>query len=856
MKDYNFSTIEKKWRQWWDTHDCHTADESSERPAYYCLDMFPYPSGSGLHVGHWRNYVLSDVWARYKRLQGFEVLHPIGWDAFGLPAENDAIKKGIHPTISIASNIATMKRQLHEIGAMYDWSRELNTTDPDYYRWTQWIFLQMYHAGLAYRDNALINWCPSCATGLANEEVIAGQCERCGTGVEIRDLDQWKLKITAYAERLLNDLEGLEWPEKVKTMQANWIGRSEGAKITFQAKSAKSGFSVGIEVFTTRPDTLFGATYMVLAPEHPLVMDLVGDEEEQAVEEYAAEARKVKEIDRAAETRLKSGVALGASAVNPATGTEIPIWISDYVLMGYGTGAIMAVPGHDQRDFDFAKKFSLSIVEVIHSDESERDDNGDLSQAWAGDGDMVNSGRFDGLSSNEGGRQITSWLTDEGAGTESINYRLRDWIFSRQRYWGEPIPIVHCPKCGEVPVPDKDLPVLLPHVERYQPTGTGESPLAAIDEWVNVDCPKCSAPAKRDTDTMPTWAGSSWYFLRYPNPHRTDVAFNPDELAKWVPVHMYIGGVEHAILHLLYARFWTKVLHDRGHLSFDEPFSRLFNQGMITRRSYLHSNAKCANFGYIADQEIVWSDDDPATPTCGLCSQELGIEVAKMSKSKGNSVSPDELVGQHGADALRLYELFVGPPEQDAEWTDRGILGTGRFLSRLWKLVVTNIDPNTPPSDTVTKARHRLVKQVTEGMEGFKFNTTVSRLMEFVNFATSSNGPGGKIDPQTRDDLVVLVSPFAPHLAEELWSLCGNESSIFQNVSWPDFDALLASLETVTMAVQINGKVRATLELPVDAKNDEIERLALTEPNVMRHLEGETLKKVIVVPGRVVNMVV
>lgn len=816
---YDPGSIEPKWRRWWEEHSVNACSEDDPRPKYYCLDMFPYPSGKGLHVGHWRGYVLSDVFARYQRLLGKNVLHPMGWDAFGLPAENYAIANKIHPRIATEDNVANMKRQLNEIGAMYDWSREINTTDPEYYRWTQWIFLQLYHRGLAYRKTSPVNWCPSCHVGLANEEVVNGECERCGTSAVKRDIEQWFLKITEYADRLLDDLSGLDWPERVLAMQRNWIGRSEGATVTFKAIRLRDEASFPLEVFTTRPDTLFGATYMVLAPEHPLVKEITARARWKDVEAYIERARNMREIDRTSTAREKTGVNTGAVAVNPVNSCRIPIYVSDYVVMGYGTGAIMAVPGHDDRDFAFATEFGLPIVEVIHHHETQRDINGRLLAAHTGEGLLINSGRFNTLPSATARKEIVQWLEERDLGKATVTYRLRDWLFSRQRYWGEPIPVVYCDACGEVPVPEEDLPVELPEVESYEPTGTGESPLAAIDDWVNTACPKCGGPAKRETDVMPQWAGSSWYFLRYPDPNNAEQAWDPKTIGEWLPVDLYVGGIEHAVLHLLYSRFWTKVLHDAGYLPFDEPFKRLFNQGMINRHS------------------------------------EKSGKVEKMSKSKGNVVNPDELVRKFGTDSVRMYELFVGPPEQDSEWNDQGIQGISRFLHRVWTLITDSFDAREP-SDAMVRARHLLAKQVTEGLETFKFNTTISRMMEFVNFAVDPNGGSGRIDVETRDRFIVLLAPFAPHMAEELWDRAGHKNSVFDTAEWPAWDESLAAAKTVSIAVQVNGKVRAEIEVAVDSDEGEVKGLALEQPNVQRHLDGREPRRVIVVPNKLVNIVV
>ncbi len=810
MNAYDFRTIEAKWQRVWAETGAHRTSDAREGPKYYCLDMFPYPSGSWLHVGHWRGYVISDVWSRYKKLQGFNVLHPMGWDSFGLPAENDAIKKDIHPQENTVENITNMKRQLKQIGAMYDWDREITTSSPEYYRWTQWIFLQMYEKGLAYRQMVPINWCPGCKTGLANEEVIEGRCERCGEVVTKKEMLQWMLKITDYADRLLEGLERLDWSEKIKTMQVNWIGRSQGADVTFEAISP-AGEQFPLKVFTTRPDTLFGATYLVLAPEHPAVAKLTSYEQQDDVNSYLERTKQLSEVDRISGLRQKTGVFLGSYAMNPVNSERLPIWISDYVLLTYGTGAIMCVPAHDQRDFEFAKQFDLPIVEVIASPESKKGESGELLEAYIGEGIMVNSGRFNRLSSQEGRGEVVKWLAKKELAEEAVRYKLRDWVFSRQRYWGEPIPIIYCPHCGEVPVPEEQLPVLLPEVERYQPSGTGESPLAAIPEFVNTPCPKCGGKAERETNTMPQWAGSCWYFLRYPSPHCWDRAFDPEVVNKWLPVDMYIGGIEHAILHLLYARFFTKVLYDLNYIDFDEPFLRLFNQGMVCRNG------------------------------------------AKMSKSKGNVVSPDELVEKYGTDTVRLYELFIGPPELDAEWSDRGIEGIHRFLNRVWKLVTANLHAPDQSSESVLRQRHLLVRNVTEGIESFKFNTTISRFMEFVNFAYGLEQE--HLDNQTIDAFLILLSPFAPHMAEELWQQRGHQRSIF-GAQWPTYDQALTKPQQITLVVQVNGKVRAKLEVEADIDQQEAQRLALEAPNVKVHLAGRKPRKVIVVPKRLVNIVV
>ena len=804
---YNPGQIEPKWREYWISNHLHEARNDDPRPKYYCLDMFPYPSGSGLHVGHWRSYVLPDCWSRYKWLQGFNVLHPMGWDAFGSPAENDAIQKGIHPKVGTQRNVENFKRQLHEIGAMYDWSREVNTTDPDYYKWTQWIFLRMFKAGLAYKTLMPVNWCPSCKTGIANEDVVNGRCERCGTEVTKKELHQWMLRITTYADRLLAGLEELDWPEKVKTMQSNWIGRSEGAEVTFTAIAANGSHHL-LKIFTTRPDTLFGATYMVMAPEHPLVTELTLPAHAAGVQAYVEKVKSERDIDRAAKTE-KTGVFTGAYAINPVNGEKIPIWIADYVLMSYGTGAIMAVPGHDERDYEFAKKFRLEIREVISSE------RGVAQESYVGDGTMINSGQFTGTPSEEGKKAIVRWLAGRGLGRATVNYKLRDWVFSRQRYWGEPIPIVHCEKCGAVAVDEKDLPIRLPDVERYQPTGTGESPLAAIQDWVNVPCPKCGGPGKRETDTMPQWAGSSWYFLRYASPRAKD-ALITEQGKEWLPVDLYVGGVEHAILHLLYARFFTMFLHDIDVVDFEEPFLRLFNQGMIT---YVGKSGK----------------------------------AEKMSKSKGNVVNPDELVRDFGCDSLRMYELFVGPPELDALWNDNGIQGVHRFLKKAWHWVsMYNGQWKASPSREMLTQRHLLVKNVTERLDTFRMNTIVSSFMEFIGEVTSMKQAP---DKETVETFLILIAPFAPHFAEELWQGTGRPPSIFFQ-RWPVWDEAYTTFDTVTVAVQINGKLRGTIEVRAEAPEESVLEAATKDPAITRFLDGRQIRKKVYVKNRILNLVV
>ena len=780
--------------------------------------MFPYPSGSGLHVGHLRGYVLSDVWARYKKLQGYNVLHPMGWDSFGLPAENDAIKRGIHPRINTEKNIQNMKRQLEEIGAMYDWSREINTSSREYYKWTQWIFLKMYKKGLAYRKLVPINWCPSCRTGLANEEVVNGKCERCETPVTRKNLMQWMLRITQYADRLLRDLEKLNWSEKVKTMQTNWIGYSEGAEVIFKAISARHGQEFDISVFTTRPDTLFGATYMVLAPEHELVEKISSLAQKREVQDYIQQSKRVPEVKRLTQVREKTGVFTGAYAINPVNNEKIPIWISDYVLLAYGTGAIMGVPAHDTRDFEFATKFQLPITEVIYSPKTSRKKNGSLKEAYLGEGKLINSGSFNGLSSEGVKEKITQWLAQKNLGKKAASYKLRDWVFSRQRYWGEPIPIIYCRQCGEVPVPEKDLPVELPRVEKYQPSGTGKSPLENIGEFINAICPTCGSSAKRETDTMPQWAGSSWYFLRYPDAHLEQASFEKETANYWLPVDMYVGGIEHAILHLLYARFFTKVIYDLGYIDFDEPFQHLFNQGMVCKRS-----------------------------------DKTG-KVEKMSKSKGNVVNPDELIEKYGIDTVRMYEFFIGPAELDSEWQDQGIEGIFRFLKKTWDLILKCGREPLREDRELQRRLHLLIRDVTERIEAFKFNTTVSSFMEFVNFLNRPEMLTRGVNKKAVESFLILLAPFAPHFSEELWERLGHSQSIFQE-RWPLYDPSLIESRSVKMMVQVNGKLRGNLLLPKNTSKEEAVKKAKGIEKIRRYLEGKEIKRTVFVPDKIINLV-
>ena len=737
-------------------------------------------------------------------LHGYHIIHPMGWDAFGLPAENYAIKMKTHPAISTAANIANIKRQINEIASLYDWDMEVNTTDPKFYKWTQWIFVQMFKKGLAYEKEMPINWCPSCKTGLANEEVVNGCCERCGAEVTKKNLKQWMLKITAYADRLLADLDKLDWPEKVKKMQADWIGKSYGAEVDFKLENSDEK----ITVYTTRPDTLYGATFMVLAPEHAMAKSLATDETRADVEAYIQMAANKSSVDRL-QGKEKTGVFTGSYAINPLNGAKVPIWLSDYVLADYGTGAIMCVPAHDDRDFAFATKFNIPIIQVIAKDGKEIEN---MTEAYTeAVGTMINSGEWNGMESSVLKKEAPHIIEEKGFGRATVNYKLRDWVFSRQRYWGEPIPIVHCPECGAVPVPEDQLPLLLPDVESYEPTGTGESPLAAIDEWVNTTCPCCGKPAKRETNTMPQWAGSSWYFLRYIDNKNDKELVSREKADKYLPVDMYIGGVEHAVLHLLYSRFYTKFLHDIGVVDFDEPFKKLFNQGMITGKN--------------------------------------GI---KMSKSKGNVVSPDDLVRDYGCDSLRLYEMFVGPPELDSEWDERGIDGVYRFITRFWKLAVDSIEANVEPTKEMIKLRHQMVHTITIRLEDFSLNTVVSGFMEFNNKFIELAKKEGGIDKETIQTFVTLLAPFAPHIGEELWERLGNTGSVFENNKWPEADEELMKDDEIQVPVQINGKTKVVISVPADISKDDA--IAQGKEALGDKLTGNIVKE-IYVPGRIINIV-
>ncbi len=809
---YNPGEIEKKWQQRWVDDKLYEVSEDSPRPKWYALTMFPYTSGD-LHIGHWYAMAPSDVNARFKRMQGYNVLHPMGFDAFGLPAENAAISRGIHPFVWTMQNVENMRRQLKSMGSIYDWSREVNTCLPDYYKWTQWFFLKLYEHGLAYRGKAQVNWCPQCQTVLANEQVLDGFCERCGEAVIKRDLEQWFFRITKYADELM-EFEGIDWPERIQTMQRNWVGKSTGTEISFGLDHPAA--ETEIRVFTTRPDTTFGVTFMVLAPEHPLVPKLTSPDKKAEVEAYIAKTRRQTEIERLSAEREKDGVFIGAHVINRLNGEKVPIWIADYVLLGYGTGAVMGVPAHDERDFAFARKYNLTIRVVVAPPDW---DGQDLEEAYIEVGTMVNSGQFNGQPSEQGIESITDFMEEKGWGKRAVSYRLRDWLISRQRYWGAPIPMIHCDKCGVVPVPEKDLPVLLPEDAEFKPTG--ESPLKYNEKFVNTKCPKCGSPAKRETDTMDTFMCSSWYFLRYTSPHDEKAAFDDKKVKYWLPVDLYTGGAEHAVMHLFYARFFTKALRDMKLIDFGEPFTRLFNQGVII------------------------------------------TEKQKMSKSKGNVITPDEYVSELGADAVRAYLMFVAPWEQGGEWNDSGISGVSRWLNRLWNLVTGGYSQTAKakPKDeerALSRLTHQTIRKVTQDLEKLRLNTMIAALMEYTNYLAKAKEEGiisNAAWNQAIETLLLLLAPTAPHLAEELWQQTGHKYSI-HNQSWPKWDEALAKEEEITLVAQVNGKLRDRIMVPVSISEDEAKEKALASPKVKAHTEGKKIIKTIYVPGRLVNIVV
>ena len=837
MSKYPFSAIEKKWQAYWEENQSFAVTEDPSVPKekrIYVLDMFPYPSGSGLHVGHPEGYTATDIYCRYLRMNGYNVLHPMGFDSFGLPAENYAIKTGTHPKITTERNIENFRRQIKSLGFSYDWSREISTHESEYYHWTQWIFLQLYKKGLAYESYTPINWCDNCKTGLANEEVKDGKCERCGTPVVRKTIRQWILRITEYAERLLSGLDSLDWPESVKLMQRNWIGRSEGAAVRFRIE----GMDENLEVFTTRAETLFGATYMVVSPEHPLVEALTTEEQRSTVERYLAETSHKSDLERTDLAKEKTGVFSGSYAVNPVNDERIPIWIADYVLISYGTGAIMAVPAHDTRDWEFAKKFNLPIIEVLKSDVDVQE------EAWVEDGLHVNSGFIDGLDKHDAIEKMIAFLEERNLGERAINYKLRDWIFSRQRYWGEPIPLLHCETCGTVPVPENRLPLLLPEVTSYEPSGTGESPLAKIDSWVNTTCPVCGGPARRETNTMPQWAGSCWYHLRYLDPHNTERFTGKEAEEYWMPVDLYVGGAEHAVLHLLYARFWHMVLFDLGLVSTEEPYQRLINQGMITSYAYQRK-----------DKSLVPTDEvteiAPETWIETATGEPLERVIAKMSKSLKNVINPDDIIHEYGADSMRMYEMFMGPLEVSKPWATAGLVGIYRFLDRIWRLYDEVEIVDEEPNEELLRTLHKTIRKVTEDTRDLAFNTAISQMMVLVNELYKED-----VFPRSvAETFVKLLSPYVPHLAEELWEKLGHAPSI-SKVQWPVWDEELTFDANIEVVFQVNGKVRSKTMVEKGVSKETLLSLAKDDAKIRSWLEGKTIVKEIVVPDKLVNLVV
>lgn len=801
---YKPQVIEPKWQKYWEENKTFKTEDNSSKPKFYALDMFPYPSGAGLHVGHPEGYTATDIISRYKRMRGYNVLHPMGWDAFGLPAEQYAMDTGKHPREFTIQNINNFRRQIKSLGFSYDWDREISTTDPDYYKWTQWIFIQLYKRGLAYVAEVPVNWCEALGTVLANEEVIDGKSERGGHPVVRKPMRQWILKITEYADRLLEDLDELDWSESLKDMQRNWIGKSVGAEVRFDI----DGHDAKLEVFTTRPDTLFGASYCVLAPEHELVDKITTAEQREAVKAYQDQAARKSDLERTDLAKDKTGVFTGAYAINPASGAKLPIWIADYVLAGYGTGAIMAVPGHDARDWEFAKQFGLPIIEVVKGGNVEE-------EAYTGTGEHVNSGFLNGMDNEAAIQAMNEWLEKEGKGKKKVTYRLRDWLFSRQRYWGEPIPILHLEDGTMKTVPEDQLPLLLPDVDQIRPSGTGESPLANVTDWVETVDPETGMKARRETNTMPQWAGSCWYYLRYIDPHNPDELCSKEKQKEWLPVDLYIGGVEHAVLHLLYARFWHKVLYDLGVVDTKEPFQKLVNQGMI-----------------------------------------LGDNNEKMSKSRGNVINPDDIVNEYGADTLRVYEMFMGPLEATKPWNTNGVEGTHRFLSRVWRLFIGDDGRLNPKivdgegSDEWKRILHKTIKKVTEDIEHMRFNTAISQLMIFINEGYKAD----ELPRKAMENFVQMLSPLAPHLAEELWSRLGHTESITY-VPWPEYDEAWTVEAEVEIVVQVNGKIVDRTKISKDFDQEAMQQHSLSLPNVKQALEGKSIRKVIAVPGKLVNIV-
>ena len=840
MEKYDFKSIEAKWQKAWDDKQAFAATTDYTKPKFYALVEFPYPSGAGLHVGHPRSYTALDIVARKRRMQGYNVLYPMGWDAFGLPTENFAIKNHVHPAEVTKRNVARFKSQLKALGLSFDWSREINTTDPSYYKWTQWIFLQLFKKGLAYKKEMAVNWCTSCKCVLANEEVVNGVCERCGSEVIRKDKSQWMLKITEYAQRLIDDLDDVDYIERVKTQQKNWIGRSTGAEVDFQTTEGDT-----LTIYTTRPDTLFGATYMVISPEHPVIekwADKLSNID--AVRAYREEAARKSDFERTELVKEKTGVKLdGVRAINPVNNTEIPIFVSDYVLMSYGTGAIMAVPAHDDRDWDFAKAFDLPIIEVVKG--------GNVQEAAFTDcatGIMVNSGFLNGMTVEEAKKAITEFLTEKKVGHAKVNYKLRDWVFSRQRYWGEPIPLVKCEKCGWVPVPESELPLELPNVDSYEPTDDGESPLAPMTDWVNTTCPCCGGPAKRETDTMPQWAGSSWYFLRYMDPHNDNALASKEALEYWGPVDWYNGGMEHTTLHLLYSRFWHKFLYDIGVVPYKEPYKKRTSHGMI-----LGQNPH--NFAYLPEEEKkklleeYGSEEAAQKHLAEKYGEMANHPVVKMSKSLGNVVNPDETIDEYGADTMRLYEMFIGDFEKSAAWSPKAIKGCRRFVERIWNLF-DKVQPGDEYSEANMVAMHRTIQKVSEDIENLKMNTAIAQMMTLLNQLTEKG-----VNRAEYKTLLALLNPFAPHVTEELWQMMG-ETDLLSLHTWPSFDESKTVESSVTIAVQVNGKVKGTVTLPMDCPKEQALEIALADTKVQNAINGKNVVKSIVVPNKIINLVV
>jgi leucyl-tRNA synthetase len=864
--NYNFTEIEAKWQRIWQERHTFRTILDNNKKKYYCLEMFPYPSGSGLHVGHLKNYVPTDTFCRYKSMQGYNVLHPMGWDAFGQPAENEAIRSGRNPREMVPEYAATYRETLIKTGCSYDWEREINSSLPDYYKWTQWIFLLLHRKGLAYRATSPINWCPSCKTGLANEEVKDGRCWRCDSPVVKKPMPQWFFRITAYADRLLADLEKLDWSEGMKEMQRDWIGRSEGAEVDF----ALAGNKQSIRVFTTRPDTLFGATFIVLAPEHPLVSRITAAKRRSEVEAYIRKAQGESEIDRLNVARTKTGVFTGAYAINPVNGEKIPVWIADYVLMSYGTGAIMCVPGHDDRDFEFANKFGLPIVQVVSRDGSTYN----LKSAEAAEGIAVNSGEWNGLPSAEFKKAIGRWLQKRGVGRPTINYRLHDWLISRQRYWGAPIPIIHCPKCGEVPVPEAQLPVLLPDVENYQPSGTGESPLATIPEFVQTICPACGGTARRETDTMGGYACSAWYFLRFADVGNDKFFASRSALDYWLPVDLYTGGIEHARSHLLYARFWTKVLFDEGLLGFEEPFLRLRNQGsllaMTPGRRPRPQEENGASDEKIIDWIVLKHDEREQYPA-----DQIVWRWTRMSKSKGNVVTPDDMAKRFGADSLRVYEMFVAPFEDDVHWSEEGIHGSFRFVIRAWRWLQAALPfyrrewRDALPTEMskaesgIRRKLHQTVRKVGAQIETFQFNTAVAAIMELLNEIYTYAPPEKETLPENLNPAIIselaetlnlLLAPFAPHLGEEIWQQLGGADSAYR-APWPKYDPRLIVEEKVNVMIQVNGKIKDKISVALDCDEEEVKNEAMQREKIKQLLAGRQIVKIIFIKNKMLSIV-